>query len=609
MATRIESTALDFTAIKAQLKAHFASQSEFADFDFEASGLSNILDVLAYNTHYNGLIANFALNEAFLGTAQLRSSVLGISQALGYNPRSKRAAMATVSLSVNITGTRPTTITIPAGTQFSAKVDDVDYSFQTIEDVTATDNGSGYYQFLNSNDSEEIAIYEGSYKTKTFIVNDIDDPVYVIKDINMDTSTAAVDVYESYTSTYFTSYTPLADAKTINSTSTYYILREAANGYYEINFGDGVATGRAPVAGEVIRVTYISTNGIAANTARGFTTDTVITVGSSSYPVSVTTVARAAGGADKESISSIKNNAPKTFASQNRMVTADDYIASISSAYGNYLDDVSVWGGEDAVPVDYGKIYIALKFKSGITDTVQQNVRNEITNILLANKGIMSLTPVYTNVNSLYLIPQTTFNYNPTKSSIIPSQIESIVQNTIQTYFLTNFRKFNKVFRRSTLLGIIDDLNEAILNSRMDVLVGRRFIPLLTQTRPYTIRFPIALSAPKNDIRVITSSLFSYNGRNVYFRNKLSSNIIELVDTAGNIVIANIGSYSATNGTIDIQQLKVDSIIAPVNYIKAIALPANQSTIRPLRNYVIDFDPVESFTSVQLDYENISVSL
>ena len=608
MATRIESTALDFEAIKSQLKSHFASQSEFADFDFEASGLSNILDVLAYNTHYNGLIANFALNEAFLNTAQLRSSVLGVSQALGYTPRSKRAASAVVSLSINIDGTRPTTITLPAGTKFSASVDDIEYTFQTIEDVTAQDNGFGYYQFINSNDSDEIEIFEGTYKTKTFIVNDIEDPVYVVKDINMDTSTAAVDVYESYTSSVFTSYVPLADAQSINSSSTYYVLREAANGYYEINFGDGVATGKAPAPGEVIRVTYISTNGIAANTARGFTTETVVSVGNTNYPVSVTTVARAAGGADKESISSIKNNAPKTFASQNRLVTSDDYISTISNTYGNYLDDVSVWGGEDAIPVDYGKVYIALKFKNNITATTQQNIRNEITNLLVANKGVMSLTPVYTNVNSLYLIPETTFNYNPTKSSIIPSQIESIVQSTIQTYFLTNFRKFNRVFRRSALLGIIDDLNEAILNTKMDVLVARRFIPLLAQTRSYTIRFPLALSSPKNDIYVIKSSLFTYNGNNVYFRNKLSSTTLELVDTAANVVVSNIGSYNATDGTINIQQLKADSIVAPVNYIKAIALPANQSTIRPIRNYVIDFDPVESFTSVQIDYENIATS-
>jgi hypothetical protein len=218
MATNIQSTQLDFDTIKNSLKTYLAQKSEFADYNFEASGLSNILDVLAHNTHFNGLIANFALNEAFLNTAQLRSSVVSHAEALGYNPRSVTSSTAYISISTTITtGGRPTTVTLPKYTQFTASVDDVTYTFYTLEAYTATDDGSGIYSFLNSSGTSAIPVVEGTIKNKTFYAGSaLDRQIYIIPDATIDTTTATVDVYTSNTSSSYVTYTKLYDAITIN---------------------------------------------------------------------------------------------------------------------------------------------------------------------------------------------------------------------------------------------------------------------------------------------------------------------------------------------------------------------------------------------------------
>ena len=224
MATNIQSTQLDFDAIKTKLKTYLAQQTEFADYNFEASGLSNVLDVLAYNTHFNGLIANFALNESFLNTAQLRSSVVSQAEALGYNPRSVTSATAYVNISVTVSDSgRPSTITLPKYTTFNTSIDDVTYTFYTLDDHTATDDGTGSYSFLNNTGTTAIPIKQGTIKTKTFYAGTASDrQIYVIPDTSIDTSTTRVSVYTSATSSDFLAYTKLYEAVSITETSSLY---------------------------------------------------------------------------------------------------------------------------------------------------------------------------------------------------------------------------------------------------------------------------------------------------------------------------------------------------------------------------------------------------
>jgi len=610
MAVSIKSTDLDFNRIKEQLKTHFLASNEFADYDFEASGLSNILDVLAYNTHYNALIANFALNESFLTTAQLRSSVLAISESLGYIPRSKTAAYATVNLSVSVTSSsRPGTLTLPAGSQFTSTVEDVSYIFQTIEDHIAVDNGSGFYQFLTSSGSPTIYIYEGVFRTKTFIADSTSTPVYIIPDDTMDTSTAKVQVYASRNAELFETYLPLASAQNVTADTRYYTLREAPNGSYEITFGDGITTGKTPQAGEVIRVTYLSTSNVAANGARDFVSQSEITVDDTDYAIAVSTLSRAAGGSDKESIKSIKANAPISYASQNRLVTANDYIALITRTFGSFLDDVTAWGGEDNVPADFGNVYVSLKFIENTTEAVKQVVKDGIVSNLSDTLSIMSIDTKFTDAVTTYIETETFFNFDPSLTNVTAGTTEGTVQTVIRDYFTTNLNKFNSTFRRSQILADIDDVNAAILNSRMDVKVQQRITPTLSQNLAYSLQYPVALAAPLTTTHTITSTPFNTNGKTCTIRNRLGSNILEVVTADGEIVITNIGTYDAAKGSVNIVSLTPTSIVGAASYIKISAVPANQSTIRPLRNYILTLDTEKSFASAQIDYQEIRVTL
>ena len=391
MATTIRSTQLDFDTIKGRLKDFLKQQTEFADYDFEASGLSNILDVLAYNTHFTGLNANFALNESFINTAQLRSSVASLAEGLGYVPKSYSSSKADLNLSVQISATsRPTSLTLPRNTQFTSSVNGVTYTFQTRENFIGTDDGTGLYQFLNSTDGVAIPVFEGTEKTKTFFVGDkADNQIYVIPDITMDTTTIRVRVFPTASSSIFDTYTNIKEAIRITDTSTFYQIKEVPNGFYEIIFGDGTTTGKAPVAGNKIIIDYLSTQGTVANDASSFSPTADISVDGVDYTLITTTETQSAGGAYKESIESIRQNAPIAFSSQRRLVTAEDYRALVLTKFGAFLDDVISFGGGDNVPRVYGKVFIGLKFKDSITLDTQQTVKDRITTELTDNLAIM----------------------------------------------------------------------------------------------------------------------------------------------------------------------------------------------------------------------------
>ena len=235
MATTINSTSLDFDTIKNNLKVFLENSGEFNTYNFQASGLSSILDVLAYNTHYNALTANFALNESFLSTAQLRSSILSLAEGIGYVADSRTSSQALVNLSLNLSGVsgRPSTIQINENFKFNSSVDDTNYTFQTREDISATDDGDGVYTFKDASGDTKIKILEGTARTKTFIaLKATDNPVYVIPDKNVDISSCIVRVYDSGTSSTFTTYLNLVNASKIDENYTLYILREAPNGFY-----------------------------------------------------------------------------------------------------------------------------------------------------------------------------------------------------------------------------------------------------------------------------------------------------------------------------------------------------------------------------------------
>ena len=609
MATIIRSTQLDFDTIKARLKDYLKQQTEFADYDFEASGLSNILDVLAYNTHFSGLISNFALNESFINTAQLRSSVVSLAEGLGYVPKSYTSPQAELSLSVQITADdRPTTLTLPRNTQFTATVAGVTYTFQTRENFTAIDSGTGFFQFINATDGESIPVFEGTEKTKTFFVGDTgDSQIYVIPDITMDHSTMRVRVFNTASSPLFDTYTNINKAVRITDDSTFFQIKEAPNGYYELIFGNGIATGKRPVAGNKIVVDYLSTVGTLANGATTFTPTSTFTVNSVDYNISTTTVTASSGGAYKENIESIRQNAPISFISQRRLVTAEDYKGQILANYGAYLDDVTAYGGADAIPPIYGTVYVGLKFKDNINANTQQTVKDDIKLELSANMSVMSILTEYVDPIETLLEVQTTFNLDPDLTNSTAQAIQNIVQTTINNYFTANLGKFDKVFRRSNLLTIIDAIDPAILNSKMDIKMKQTFVPVINSSQSYTINFPVPIADPVPLVPTVLSTQFTFNSQTCFIKNLGSSTKLQVVSVDGSIEVDNVGSYNAVSGTISIVGFKPSSFEGSAITLKV--TPANQSTIRPLRNYVVDIDTALSSSRAILDYQNTSVSI
>ena len=663
MATTIKSSALDFNNIKSNLKTYLANKEEFKDYNFEASGLSNILDVLAYNTHLNALTANFALNESYLGTAQLRSSMVSLAEGIGYVPDTRTSSQALVRLFFNTSTTpRDTKIILPAYTSFTTSVDDVNYTFSTISDFIADGNGSGYYEFKTSDGSTSIPIFEGTRRTKTFIVGQYEDnPVYVIPDGNLDADTVTVKVYNSVTSTSSTTYQNIINATTITSTSTIYILKESPNGYFELSFGDGETFGVAPAAGTRIEVDYISTSGNTANGASAFSSNQTFTFGTTNTftsSLNVSTVSNSVGGDTKETIESIRKNAPFQYATQNRMVTAEDYTSLILRKFSTFIDDIVSFGGEDAADPEFGAVFTSIKFKDDVSNDTQLTKKREIiglaSQLAITSFNLRFIDPITTTIEA-----DVFFQFNPKLTDTTENQIVSSVQSVISDYFSLNTGKFKQSFRRSNLLSLIDDIDPAILSSRADIRMQNRFTPTApsittivqnltlnssgvatisaadvaivvdlvtserykdatnhlisnstTQSTNYagvlsaltaasstssqTLRYPVAISEPSNIDYIVTSNQFVYEGKTAFLRNKLSDTAIQIVAVAGEEII--LDSVGSYDPTAGTANINYfnPTSIIGGDEIKLAVVPANPSAISPIRNEILSHDPSRS---------------
>jgi len=615
MATNITSTALDFDNIKNSLKDYFKKKTEFADYDFDGSGLSNILDVLAYNTHFNGLIANLATNESFIHTAQLRSSLVSHAESLGYDIRSKTSSQVTFDATLNLTGVsgRAQTYTLPIGTTFVGTNEEGTHNFITREIYTASDDGTGLYTFKDTNGATGVTAFEGTTITKTFFVGQqTDRQIYIIPDSEIDTNSAVVRVFDSPTSDQNVEYTPLSKAITVNASSTYYTLREAPNARYELNFGDGVTFGKTPEAGSRIVVTYSRTVGETANGCKSFTTSAVYTIGGTGYSLAIVPQANSAGGADRQGIESIRQNAPSAFAAQQRLVTPDDYKATISSNFPT-VSDISVWGGQDNVPIAYGKVYIGLDFNAGLSDAAKTVIKNSIKTNFSDNLSVMSITPVFVDPIETFLELDTMITVNPDLTSKSPQTLENNTRDVITNYIGTEINGFTKTFRRSNLLTEIDEIDAGILNSRIDVKVQVRLIPVLNVPTSYTITFPMPILGEGSQKRNIESSTFDVTGVNGKCRvvNKNGSLILQVVNVDDNdaVVIDNIGNYLPSTGVLNLNDFNLSLINAGVNFLKFSAIPQDQATISTLRNFVFKNDPSRIVVNHTIDKQGVRVTL
>ena len=605
MATTIKASDLDFDNIKASLKSYLSAKDEFEDYDFEGSALSNLMDVLAYNTHLNGLVANFALNESFLPTAQLRTSLVNHSLSFGYIPRSKTASRASLSISVNLqsAAVKPDTVTLPAGTSFTAIVEGIEYTFRTLIDYIGYDTtGSGIYTFVDPLGTATVTVLEGAISVKTFIAEPgTDRQVYVVPDQDLDLSTVAVQVYDDLNSDTFTSYFS-ANAtsggqiiSTIDENTALYLPLETYNGYWEFNFAIGGLTGNNPTEGQVIRVTYLKTSGKNANGASVFTpTFPNLTVNNVSYPLLITTTAKSAFGADKESTESIRVNAPLSYLAQNRLVAPSDYRGVIANGVPG-IKSINAWGGEDNIPAKYGKTMVSIVYEDTLTAAQSAATEQLIKTNLTDPLSVIGVEAEFVQPTFQYININTSFRYNVSATNLTLEGINAKIKNTVETYFANNTGKFNDVIRKSRLQSVVDGADPSVLGNDITLTMTSRFSPLKNSVgsfvrSAYTVNFLSTIAAPQMTAAesVITSSRFVYNSKICTLRNApLHSTKIQIIDINSNVIVDNVGSYDPTTGTVSLTEFLPESIVSGDSFISINAVPRDDSVFKPLRNTLI----------------------
>tara|TARA_B100001093_G_scaffold23987_2_gene21205 strand:- start:1872 stop:3737 length:1866 start_codon:yes stop_codon:yes gene_type:complete len=456
---QFNTTELDFDQIKTNLKNHFTrTGSAFADFDFEGSGLSSLLDILAYNTHYNAVNAHMAMNESFLDSAQLRANVVSRAKLLGYTPSSKKAPVATINLTLTRKATSTAAeYTLVRGTKFRTVVNDVTYIFQTIEDTTVGLSLTNKFVF------ENLKIFQGTQRTIDYTVDNSAFQKFIINYSNVDTSTLKVEVLGTPDDLTPDTYTKFTTFTSIDSTSQIYFLNENGDGFFDVSFGDGVL-GKKLSALDIVRLNFLVTDGADSNGATSFTyvsgADEIVT---GAATITLVTGGKAAGGAEKESLSSVKFNAPLTFISQNRAITAEDFKTLITQNIAS-AGDVSVWGGEDNDIPNFGEVNISIRPADTSQLTLTQLEKDEVE-AFLDKRRVVSIKPVLRDPLYLFLYFETFFKFDITKTTKTKDELVTDVRSTISSFSDNNLNNFDGVFRYSKFLEKIDDTNVAITGS------------------------------------------------------------------------------------------------------------------------------------------------
>lgn len=495
---KINITELDFDAIKNNLKNYLRSQSEFQDYDFEGSAINILLDILAYNTHYNAYYMNMIANEMFMDSSTLRSSTVSHAKLLGYTPRSATSSLAVVNLTVTRgAGDTTSTLTIPRFTPFmSEALNGASFRFLNMTEQTVQVSANKF-------NFTELELKEGQETSYVFTVSDATNPnqIFVLPDLNVDTSTIEVLVQKSSTSVDREKFTLAEDATEVTSSSAAFFLEENVYGKYQIYFGDGII-GRKLDDGNLVIVSYIVTNGANANGLKKFTLQTPLLAGSTS---NTTTLVSSSGASDQESIDSIKFSAPKSFVAQNRAVTKNDYIALINKKYP-YFDAVTVWGGEEELPPIYGKVFISAKPKFGFE--VTQTEKEYVINNIIKPISVLTVSPEFVDVDYNYLNFAVKVVYNPVRTNKTANEVKTAIRNAVATYANENFNSFNSTFQVSRLLRAIDDSEVSILSSSLEVYLEKKISPDLTKSQTYTLDYGTELHRGISTDRLYSSPYF-----------------------------------------------------------------------------------------------------
>ena len=594
-------TSLDYFEIRNALRDYLRANSDFSDYDFEGSTLGMLLDVLAYNTYYTSFNANMLVNESFLDSATLRDNVVSLAKQLGYTPRSAVAASSAVNLNVTLTGNNlPQSVFLRRGNAFLTNVNETLYQYVLLDDVQANVLPDNTVNF------ENLKIYEGTYITNRYTV-----PAYtgsysvVLQNSNIDTSTIRVNVFESANSSSFEKFFQSDNILNVGGNSPTYFVTEVEDENYKVTFGDGIF-GKKLIAGQVIEISYLTTNAAATNGASVFTYNGVITdvAGTGSFTTtvnSVTSLTKAFGGEDIESIDSIKRNAPASFGAQNRAVTSLDYEAIIRRIYPAIADVIS-YGGEEENPPEYGKVKVAIKPRN-------LNFLSSYTKGLILQElkkySVAAITPEIVDPSIIFVELSSRIFYDQSQTNLTSDQVkQKIIANLTNYINLSDTEKFGGKFRYSKAISTIDASDTSIRSNLTDIRMRKDFYPSLNNSAYYEFCFNNPFD-DDIDVQTLVSTGFvvqQYPNFIVYIEDRDSKVVLYRLDPqTGDKIILNAeqGEIDYAKGDVRLYDLRIIKGSFLDNKIE-IRLKPQYNDIVAKRQVYLDVDiEKSSFTLIQ----------
>ena len=583
---------LDFDQIKSSLKEYMRAQTDFTDYDFDGSALSNMLDVLAYNTYYTAFNTNMVVNELYIDSATLRDNVIAIAKQLGYRPKSATSPTAYISFTVNYSNpTTDTELILKKGTGFTASYDNTLYNYITVEDTKAqVSNDTAVFT--------NIPIREGTEVVQNFTVNTNNkSQKFILGNRNIDTNTIRVKVFPtggSFNEPYLLAENILG----IDANSKVFFLDEIADERYELIFGDGVL-GKKLDNNAVVSVSYVTTSGPESNGVKTFVFSGVIEnpngVSPNQFTVTINSTIASAGGEEIETTDKIKYNAPKTYGSQDRAVTADDYGAIVRNIYPA-TSDIIIFGGEDQDPPDYGKVFIVLKPSdaSYLTSLTKNQIVEQLKKYVVA-----SVQPVIVDPAILHVEMNSKIYYNSLQTDQTPSQIRDKVIGSIQNYVdNSDTEKFKGTFRYSKFIGVIDDADRSINSNLTSLSMRRDFYPQLNSTYFYEVCYQNAFDSDCDD-PVLSSTGFrvtEHPNYDVYLEDRDKKIVLYRLDpvTGDKVVLdKEVGDIDYVKGEIMLHNMTIIKGSYFDNRISLTVKPLSND-IKALREMYLDVDIANS---------------
>jgi len=583
---------LDFEDIKVALKDYLRAQSDFTDYDFDGSALSTLLDTLAYNTYYTAFNANMVVNELFIDSATLRDNVVAIAKQLGYRPRSITSPTATISFQVTYgTPTTDTELVLKKGTGFITSYDNNIYQYVTLDDVTG--------QVVNDVATfNNVVVREGTLLVNTFTVNtSLSNQRFILDNEKIDTDTIKVKVFPTGGSLN-EPYLVADNILDVDATSKVFFLDETEDNRYELIFGDGVL-GKKLDNGARIEVSYITTTGPESNSVKTFVFSGVVEnpfgVSPNSFTTNITSVDPAQGGEEEESTAKIKFNAPKTYGTQDRAVTAQDYAAIVRKVYPS-TSDIIIFGGEDQEPPEYGKVFIVIKAENAafLTSLTKQQIIDDLKKYMVA-----SVRPVIVDPSILYVELNSKIFYNGSVTDETPGQVRDRVIGSVQNYLdNSDIEKFNGKFRFSKMVGVIDDTDRSINSNLTEVTMRKDFYPSLNSTFYYEVCFQNEFDKDC-DGPTLSSTGFrvtEYPTFDVYLEDRDGKIVLYRIDsvTGEKVVLdSNVGDIDYVKGELKMYALTIIKGTFIDNRISVRVKPLSND-IKALREVYLDVDVANS---------------